>query len=173
MVLSLCAMCIYQWNDQTRQRGLVNDLNAQLSQKLVSIQEYTNTIATMDGQIAQMDVRISELKSTVQTNQNLILEQKKELNRLESENTGLNHEVAEYKQGVDALQGKLRTAYESIQKQNQILKEVADERNDFVQRLNNTMKDRNDIVLKYNKLVADFQASQNAGKSEKSGASAK
>ena len=163
--LALCGLCAWQWYGQTLQRNQVDSLNEMLSQKLAAIQQYTNSIHVMDGQIAQMDAHVTELKGTIKTNEEMIVDQKRELNRLDATNETLTLEIGEYKDGVQKLQQKLKEAYDGIQKQNDAIKELTAQRDEFVQKLNASVKDRNDVVAKYNELAAAYQKLQGGGKS--------
>jgi chromosome segregation ATPase len=157
LALCLCALCVYQWNTQTRQRQQMTSLNQKLNDKIAAIQEYTNHIANMDSQIAQMDKRITELKDTIKTNEAVQLDQRREISRLRVENEALTNDVAQYKEAVGKLEGKLKEAYEGIKKQNEAIKELAAQRDGFVQKLNDSIKDRNEIVNKYNDLVKSLE----------------
>jgi len=162
LALALCVLCVYQWYGQTLERKQIEGLNQVLYQKSLAIQSYTNSIATMDQQIAQMDAHITELKDTAKTNALLLAAQKREVTRLQSANEGLTNAVAEYKKGVDSLEAKLKEAYDGIQKQNQALKELAAQRDDFVKKYNDATTERNDVVTKYNDLVKQVEKLQNA-----------
>jgi chromosome segregation ATPase len=164
LALAMCALCVWQWYGQTVQRNQIDSLNATLSQKLVAIQSYTNSIKTMDDQIAQMDARISQLKGTIKTNEDLILDQKRTMNKLDAENQLLTNRVDEYKGAVETLQGKLKEVYEGIQKQNDAIKELVTQRDEFVQKLNDSVKERNVIVDKYNALAARVEQAQGTAK---------
>jgi len=89
LALSLCALCVYQWNAQTQQRKQINTLNQVVYDKNVAIQDYTNHIAAMDSQIAQMDKRITELGLTIKTNEAIQLDQRREISKLRVENEAL------------------------------------------------------------------------------------
>ena len=160
ITLSLCLLCAYQWHDQTRQREVVDGLNKLLSQKLASIQEYTNSIHTMDVEIAQMDGHLGELQATLKTNEQLIVSQKREITRLDLVNQSLTNQLAQYANAVSEYQSKLKEAFEAIQKQNDALKQLVKERDDFVQKLNDSVKDRNQVVSQYNQLVEQVSKMQ-------------
>ena len=75
---------------------------------------------------------------------------------------GLTNQITEYKGAVTNLQGKLKAAYDGIQKQNDAIKQLAAQRDEFVKKFNDEVKDRNDVVNKYNELVGQVQKSQAA-----------
>ena len=154
LALALCILCAYQWYGQTLQRNEMDGMNQLLSTKLALIQDYTNSIRLRDEQIAQMDRHTSELKATIKTNEDLFVSQKRELNRLEAENESLTNQIAEYKQAVGTLEGKLTEAYDGVKKQNEAIAQLVAQRDEYVRKLNDSVKERNDIVSKYNELAA-------------------
>jgi chromosome segregation ATPase len=164
LALALCALCAWQWYGQTLQRNEIQSLNRLIYEKSVAIQDYTNSIRTMDAQISRMDSRITELKGTVMTNEQFMVEQKREISRLELAGESLTNQITDYKKAVDALETKLKDAYEGIKKQNETIKDLVAQRDDFVRKLNDSVKERNDIVSKYNELVARVEKQQSGGK---------
>jgi chromosome segregation ATPase len=157
LALALCALCAFQWYGQTRQRIQMNEQGQLISQQLAAIQNFTNTIATLQNQVAQSDAHITTLRDTITTNEQFILTQKRELNRLEIENESLTNQITQYQTATATLQDKLKEAYDGIKKQNDAIKELAAQRDDFVQKLNDSVKDRNAIVAKYNELAAKIE----------------
>jgi chromosome segregation ATPase len=157
LALALCALCAFQWYGQTRQRLQMNQQGQLISQQLAAIQNFTNTIATLQNQLAQSDIHITALRDTIKTNNEFILTQKRELNRLAAENESLTNQITQYQTATAALEGKLKEAYDGIKKQNDAIKELAAQRDDFVQKLNDSVKDRNTIVAKYNDLAAKVE----------------
>jgi chromosome segregation ATPase len=164
LALGLCGLCVYQWYDQTIQRNRITALNQMVYEKAAAIQGYTNSIAGMDHQIAQMSSELSELRSAAKTNEQVIVLQKGEINKLQVTTEGLTNQVSEYKQAVNGLETKLKEAYAGIQKQNDALKELAAQRDEFVKKFNDSVKDRNDVVNKYNDLAAQVEKLQKGSK---------
>ena len=160
--LSLCGLCVYQWYGQTLQRNEIQTLDQLVYEKSSAIQGYTNSIRTMDRQIAGMDARITELKAQVKTNAELVIAQKRDINQLQIDSEALTNELTQYKGAVTNLQAKLKEAYEGIQKQNQAMKELVAQRDEFVKKFNDEVKDRNEIVNKYNDLVRQVEKNQAA-----------
>jgi chromosome segregation ATPase len=164
LALSLCGLCAYQWYGQTLQRNEIQKLEGTVHEKSAAIQGYTNSIASMDRQIAQMDAQLTELRATTKTNELQIASEKRELSKLELENLGLTNQIAEYKKGVDTLESKLKEAYDGIKKQNEAMKELVAQRDEFVKKFNDEVKDRNDVVNKYNELAASVEKQKGGGK---------
>src|SRR5580658_8462884 len=146
LAISLCGLCTWQWYDQTLQRNQIQALNQLVYDKSVAIRDYTNSIATLNHQIAQMDTRITDLRDTAVSNEQLIVAQRREIDTLQAT--------------TDALEAKLKGAYDGINKQNETIKEVVAQRDEFVKKLNDTMKERNEIVAKYNQLAAQVEKLQ-------------
>jgi hypothetical protein len=58
----------------------------------------------------------------------------------------------------------LKDAYADIGKQNETITNLVVQRDEFVQKYNGSVKDRNDIVAKYNDLVSQVQKQQGSQK---------
>jgi len=163
LALSLCALCVYQWHGQTVQRTEFEKSNQIVYEKTAAIQGYTNSIKTMDHQIAQMGAELAQLRTAAKTNEQLMVFQKGEINKLQATAGGLTNQIGEYKKAVDTLEANLKEAYAGIQKQNESLKELVAQRDEFVKKFNDSVKERNDIVNKYNDLVDRVQKQQSGG----------
>jgi chromosome segregation ATPase len=164
LAICLCGLCAYQWYYQTLQRTQTGTLNQLVYEKSVAIRDYTNSIVTLNHQVAEMDARLTELRGTVKTNETTMLDQKEELARLQTVNGGLTNDMAQYKAAVDTMTARLKEAYDGINKQNESLKELVAQRDEFVKKYNDSIKDRNDIVAKYNELAAQVEKLQSGGK---------
>jgi chromosome segregation ATPase len=164
VALSLCGLCVFQWYGQTLQRNEIQILEQSVYEKSAAIQGYTNSILTMDRQIAQMDARLTELKENAKTNADLVVNQMRQINRLQIDAEGLTNQITEYKAAVTNLQGKLKEAYNGVQKQNEAIKELIAQRDELVKKFNDEVKDRNEVVNKYNDLVRQVEKNQSANK---------
>jgi len=162
VALSLCGLCVYQWYGQTLQRNEIQKLDQMVYELSAAIQGHTNSIRTMDRQIADMDARITQLKAEVRTNADLVIAQKRDINQLQINSEGLTNVITEYKGAVTNLQTKLKDAYEGIQKQNETMKELVAQRDEFIKKFNDEVKDRNEVVNKYNELVRQVEKNQAA-----------
>ena len=162
VALSLCGLCVYQWYGQTLQRNEIQKLDQMVYEQSAAIQGYTNSIRTMDRQIADMDSRITQLKAEAKTNADLVIAQKRDINQFQINSEGLTNIITEYKGAVTNLQTKLKEAYDGIQKQNEAMKELVAQRDEFVKKFNDEVKDRNEVVNKYNELVRKAEKNQAA-----------
>src|SRR6266481_4586061 len=141
LALGLCGLSIYQWRGQTVQRNEIETLNVTVSDKSAAIQSYTNSIRTMDQQIAAMGAQVAELRKSARTNEALVAEQKTEIARLQTVAEGLTNQVAEYKKAVGTFEAKLKEAYDGINKQNDAIRELVAQRDEFVRKYNDSVKE--------------------------------
>jgi chromosome segregation ATPase len=160
--LGLCGLCAFQWYGQTVQRTHIESLNQTLYEKAAAIQGLTNSMASLNAQITQMDARISELRQTVRTSEEASLTQKREITKLHYENSSLTNEMVEYKAALEKIETKLKEAYDGIKKQNDAVKELVAQRDEYVEKYNDSVKERNEIVNKYNDLVKQVEKLQSA-----------
>jgi uncharacterized coiled-coil DUF342 family protein len=114
--------------------------------------------------VAELTARMTELRQSAQTNEQLLAEQRREVSKLQLNNEGLTNQIGEYKKAVDTLEAKLKESYAGIQKQNDALKELVAQRDEFVKKFNDSVKDRNDVVIKYNDLAAQVEKLQGGNK---------
>ena len=157
LALALCALCAFQWYEQTIQRNEITAMNGMLYDKNVAIQDATNSVATLNHQVEQMDARLTEMKAAAATNEQLVVSQKVEIAQLQFNGANLTNEIAQYKTAVDTLTAKLKEAYTNLESQNASITNLVAQRDDFVKKFNDEVKDRNDIVAKYNDLVKQVQ----------------
>jgi chromosome segregation ATPase len=157
VALGLCGLSVYQWYGQTLQRNEIQTLEQSVYAKAAAIQAYTNSIRTLDSQIALMDARITQLKAEAKTNAQFLITREREASRLKAAAEGLTDEITQYKSALESLEGKLKAAYEAIEKQNQAVKDLVAQRDEFVKKYNDEVKDRNDVVAKYNELAASVE----------------
>jgi septal ring factor EnvC (AmiA/AmiB activator) len=104
-----------------------------------------------------MDARITEIKAAAAANEQLVVTQKVEIAQLRFTSANLTNEIAQYKTAVDALASKLKEAYAGIAQQNGTITNLVAQRDDFVKKFNDEVKDRNAVVAKYNDLVKQVQ----------------
>ena len=164
LALALCGLCAFQWRGQTIQRNEITTLDEMVYEKNITIEDATNSIATLNHQIEQMDARLTEIKATAATNEQLIISQKAEIAQMQFSNERLTNQISQYRQAVDTLETKLKDAYASIEQQNESITNLVSLRDDFVKKFNDEVKDRNDVVGKYNDLVNQVQKQQGGQK---------
>ncbi|HXR47927.1 MAG TPA: hypothetical protein VN784_10865 [Candidatus Limnocylindrales bacterium] len=164
LALCLCGLCAWQWYEQTVQRTTIQSLNRMVYDRDAAIQNYTNSIGTLNHQVNQMDASLTEMKATAATNEQLIISQKAQIEQLQFANENATNEIAQYKAGVDALESKLKEAYAGIDRQNVAISNLVTQRNDLVQKYNDEVKDRNEVVAKYNELAKQMEKQQSNSK---------
>lgn len=160
LALGLCVLCVFQWYHQTLEHQETASLALLVHDKDAAIQDDTNQLATLNHQVNLMDGRLTELKDTLKTNEQVMLSQKRDISRLEFTGMMLTNQIADYTNALATLEGRLKEAYDGIKKQNDAISLLTTQRDEFIQKLNNSVKDRNDIVAKYNELAARYQSLQ-------------
>ena len=153
LAIGLCAVCTWQWYGQVLQQKQMNALVQSNYDQTVAIQGYTNSVNALDHQIAQMDARVTELRAAMTSNNAVIV-------ALRSDNRRLTSMVDQYSNAVVVLEGRITQANTSIRQQNEAIKMIVLERDEYVTRLNQSVKERNETVTKYNTLVKQFEALQ-------------
>jgi chromosome segregation ATPase len=164
LALALCALCAFQWYEQTIQREEITTLNGMVYDKNVAFQDATNSLATLNHQVEQMDARLTEMKAAAATNEQLVMVQKIEIAQLQFKGANLTNEIAQYKTAVDTLTAKLKEAYANLEQQNATITNLVAQRDDFVKKFNDEVKDRNDVVAKYNELAEQVKKLQGGEK---------
>jgi len=160
LALGLCGLCVFQWYEQTVQRTTIQSLNRMVYDRDAAIQNYTNSLATLDQQVDQMDSSLTKMKAEAATNQQLIASQRAKIEQLQFANENFTNEIVQYKAGVNALEAKLKEAYADIDKQNAAITNLVAQRNGLIQKYNDEVKDRNNIVAKYNDLAKQVEKQQ-------------
>jgi chromosome segregation ATPase len=164
LALALCGLCAWQWHGQTLQRDAIGTLNGLVYDRDVTIRDATNSLAVLNHQLVQMDASLTAVKANAATNAQSVASQKIEIARLRADNLGLTNEITQYQQAVDTLETKLKDAYAGLEKQNGAITNLIAQRDDLAVRFNSEVKDRNDIVAKYNELVNQIQKQGNSPK---------
>src|SRR5580658_6560727 len=131
LALGLCSLCAWQWYEQTVQRDEIQAQNQMLYERDASIQNDTNSIASLNTKVDEMDGRITELKGTVTTNEQVMAAQTVQIEGLRFDNATFTNEIAQYKVAVDTLETKLKEADGDIDKQNQTITNLLAQRNDL------------------------------------------
>jgi uncharacterized coiled-coil DUF342 family protein len=162
LALGLCGLCAWQWYFQIVQRDQIDKLGHEVYKQTALIQGYTNSIAGMDAEIAGHEGRINELKQTVASNDQEVVTQKREVLRLKMAAEAMTNEITQYQSLTNLLASKLAEAYAGVKKQNEAISNLVTERDEFVNKYNESVKSRNDVVEKYNELVQQFKKFQDA-----------
>ena len=141
LALGLCGLCAWQWHTQVQQHKMSAKLSQTIADQTGEILQATNSIMLLDQQLAQMDARLTELRSGAQSNRT---------------------EIATTRADNQRLTDTLAQANANIHQQNEMLKNVAAQRDALLQRLNEAIQDRNAVVAKYNALVKQVEESRSS-----------
>ncbi len=153
LAIGLCGLCAYQWYNQTVQRKGIEKLNQTLYDKSISIRDDSNSIVTLNHQITEMDSNLTALRDEARTNADTIATQKRKLELQDNAIEQLTNTIVQYQEAVGVLTNRLNEAYAGIEKQNAAIKELAKQRDDFIQKYNDEVNDRNNVVSNYNFLA--------------------
>jgi chromosome segregation ATPase len=159
----LCALCAWQWYVQTLLYSQGEAKQKIIFKQATEIQGYTNSLKNMDAEIAGLSTRVNELKQSAMTNEQAAVAQGREIARLHLSSEVLSNEISQYKVIVDQLEARLKEAADGIEKQNAAFKKLVAERDEAIQKYNDSIKDRNALAEKYNALVDRFNKLQAAG----------
>src|SRR5580698_6490931 len=129
LALGLCGLCAWQWYEQTVQRDEIQAQNQMLYERDASIQNDTNSIASLNAKVDEMDGRITQLKGAVATNEQVLAWQTAQIEGLRFDNATVTNEIAQYKVAVNTLETKLKDANGDIDKQNQTINNLLSQRN--------------------------------------------
>jgi len=165
--LGLCAVCIVQWQREERLRGHIQDLVKRLEAENTLRIEAERKVREYEREIA----RLTELRAEVEAK---LVEVTREYNELSKDSVARGITIAIYmrelmqmQQGLEATQiafGKgaealknhnsvVTTQNSAMEKQNELLKQLVEERNDAIAKLNARTREFNELVEKYNKLA--------------------
>ena len=160
LAVALCALCTYQWMRETEQRKDIQSLNNTQFQLESEIQQHTNRIHHMDARIAELVNDVTRFQDILRTNENTIIELRNDVNLLENTNQWLQTQLDVYTNAFNQATNQLSEAYDNIKKQNDLIRQVARERDEFVTKLNQSVEERNRVVVQYNELVGKVEQIQ-------------
>ncbi|MDB6004053.1 MAG: hypothetical protein JWR15_1040 [Prosthecobacter sp.] len=164
--LGLCAVSVVQWQRETRLRGHILDLVKRLEAENGMRIEAERKVREYEKEIA----RLTELRAEVEAR---LVEVSREYNDLSRDSTARGISIAVYMREVAQMQhcleatqiafGKgtaalkdhnavVTTQNSAMEKQNDLLKQLVEERNDAISKLNARTREFNELVEKYNKL---------------------
>ncbi len=165
--LGLCVISVVQWQRETRLRGHILDLVKRLEAENTMRIDAERRVRAYEKEIA----RLTALRAEVEAK---LVEVSRECADLSKDSMarGISiaiymREVAQIQHGREAAQiafGKgasaikdhnavVNTQNSAMEKQNDLLKQLVEERNDAISKLNARTREFNELVEKYNKLA--------------------
>jgi chromosome segregation ATPase len=165
--LGLCSICLVQWQREARLRGHIQDLVKRLQAENAMRIDAERKVREYEKEIA----RLTELRAEVEAK---LVEVTREYNDLSADSVARGITIAIYmrelmqmQRGLEATQlafGKgadaikshntvVTTQNSAMEKQNELLKQLVDERNDAITKLNARTREFNELVEKFNKLA--------------------
>jgi uncharacterized coiled-coil DUF342 family protein len=158
--LGLCGLSTFQWVRESESRKEIQKLHNSRFNLESEIQQHTNTIRQMDGRIAELNLNITQLEGTIATNELQLQDLQTEANALANTNVLLYAQIGVYTNAYIEATNRLTKAFADIKKQNELIDEVAAQRDEFVEKLNSCITERNEIVTQYNDLVKKVEEFQ-------------
>jgi len=164
--LGLCAVCVVQWQRETRLRGHITDLVKRLEAENAARVEAERKVKEYEKEIE----RLTELRAEVEAK---LVEVTREYNDLSRDSVALGITIAVYMRELMQTQANFSAAQSAlgqgsnvmrehsaavtaqnaaIEKQNELLKQLARERDSAIEKLNARTIEFNEMVEKYNKL---------------------
>ncbi|WP_395743284.1 hypothetical protein [Prosthecobacter sp.] len=165
--LGLCVIMVVQWRRESRLRDHIDDLVKRLHAENTMRIDAERKVREYEKEIA----RLTELRAEVEAK---LVEVSRELTNLTADSAARGISIAIYmrelmqvQHGLEATQrafGKEADAIKNhnavvtsqnsaMEKQNELLKQLAEERNEAITKLNARTREFNELVEKYNKLA--------------------
>lgn len=165
--LGLCGVILMDWRLETRLRGHILDLVKRLEAENTMRIDAERKVRAYEKEIARLTILRAEVEAK-------LVEVSRECAALSKDSTarGISiaiymREVMQMQHGLEATQrafGKeaaaikdhnavVTTQNSAMEKQNALLKQLAEERNDAIAKLNARTREFNELVEKYNKLA--------------------
>jgi chromosome segregation ATPase len=164
--LGLCAVCVVQWQREARLRGHISDLVKRLEAENAARVEAERKVKEYEKEIE----RLTELRAEVEAK---LVEVTREYNDLSGDSVARGITIAIYMRELMQTQANFAAAQSAlgqgsavlkdhnaavtaqnsaIEKQNALLKQLANERDTAIEKLNARTREFNELVEKYNKL---------------------
>lgn len=165
--LGLCAVCVVQWVREDRLRGHLLDLTKQLEAENTARVEAERKAAEYEKEIERLTILRAEVEAK-------LLTATEELNAMGADSVARGLTLAFFlkdlvetqaklaaveatlAQGTEALKDhntSVTAQNTTIQKQNDLLKQLVSERDSAIEKLNTRTRELNELVEKYNKLA--------------------
>jgi len=151
--LILCGFNAYQWFREAKLHGRVEDLGNQIFRKSGEIQDLQQSVKIHEDEIKRLENIRENFNSIVKSNRTVItqLEEQSEKFRRDAQiQAAKAAQVDQYKTAYEKANEGIKKANDVIQLQNEKMKGLADERNQFVERFNK-------LALDYKTLGEDYQ----------------
>ena len=143
----LCGLCLWQWKREAEFRAEILDVNHKLAAENKARNEALLRIAGLEGEVQ----RISKLRDDTEAKYLATLA---ELRALQSDWLARARTI----EGLSRLAAAAPAAEsqnDAIAKQNELLKKLAAERDEAIQKLNARTRELNAVTEKYNKVVKE------------------
>ena len=147
VLAALCGLCVWQWKREADFRSAHAEVSARLTAESKSLGESRARVAVLEGEVQ----RIEKLRADTEAR---FLEAATALKTLEADWQARALTIDILSRAAAAV-SRSEGQGELIAKQNELLKKVAAERDDAIQKLNARTRDLNAVTEKYNRLVKE------------------
>ncbi|MGE3312731.1 MAG: hypothetical protein AB7O66_22405 [Limisphaerales bacterium] len=151
--LVLCGFNTLQWYREAKLHGRLEDLGEQLFKKSTEIQELQQTVQFHQDEIKRLENIRENFNDLVSSNRLVITTLEEEAQNLRRDvqvQTAKAAQVDQYKTAYEKANEGIVKANAVITEQNEKLKSLADDRNQFVERFNK-------LAVDYKTLAADYE----------------
>jgi chromosome segregation ATPase len=159
--LALCGLIAFQWVRETDLRKEIQKLNDTVHGKSQAIIDLEARLRHDEEEIRRLDGLKNELTATVKSNNLEFARLGKDLDKGTADNQRKDKQIEVYKEAMQTVTDNLARQNEEIRMLNEEHKKLADERNDFLNKLNKVSTDYNELAGKWNK-QQDEIATKNA-----------
>ena len=147
ILAALCGLCVWQWKREAEFRSALRDLSGRLDAETRAHGEARARIAVLEGEVQ----RVEKLRSDTEAKYLAAVEELRGL-QVDWQARALTIDILSR---AAAAGEASETQSALIAKQNEMLRKVAAERDDAIQKLNARTRELNSVTEKYNRLVKE------------------
>ena len=162
LAIALCVLCVFQWTDQRRLIGLVEDERKTKLELQTTVQEKEQTAKRYSEEITRLEGIRKDLDEAVKTNKTEVGRLKADLKKAEFEIVKTTNQVVVYKEALEKANDAIKQQNESVKLQNEAIKKIAEERVELANKFNKLAEDYNKVVTDYNTLAEQIKAERAA-----------
>jgi len=141
--LCLCGLAAFQWHREAKLRRDIESLQGEIRGKTEAIEGLQRSATRSDKEIKRLSDLRSGLAQSAESNRLETVRLRKEVETADTEIERNLKQIGDYKSA-------LQQANDNIRLQNEQLKKLADERNEAVIKFNKLVEEYNDLVKKWN-----------------------
>lgn len=167
LLLSLGALCVFQWNTEKTARTRIGSLLNERENLTQRVAEQSDSLHAANEDLDAFRKQILALKAQTDEQVTTIRTQKSNLTRLEGSEASLTRQLELWKQALEEYRGaiaarddQIKTLVEQRDQYYAANKAAIERANHAVAALNDLNEKHNDVVTRYNALAAQAQAQE-------------